>query len=373
MKIALVHDHLNSYGGGERVLEYLSQIWPEAPIYCLTYDPKNMPASFHSKDIRPSWLNRLPGMPKFFKWYLPLMPKAIESFDFSDFDVVLSDTSSFAKGVITHSTTKHICYLFTPTRYLTSDRVKYLKDAPIPRLIKPLMPLILGYLGRWDRKAAHRPDYLIAISRYIAQRSRRFYQRDPDQIIWPPVDSSFFRPSNTLGDYFLVVCRQEPYKRTDLAILAANQLGLKLKVVGRGRLVEEYKKIAGPTVEFVGFVSDKELAKLYSHCLAFIFPPEEDAGMTPLEAMASGRPVIAYGAGGALESVVDGVTGLFFAHQTVRSLVGALRSFDPGQYDSKKIRAHALRFDKKIFQSKIRRVVEEQINQPSLDRFAQSR
>lgn len=359
MKIALVHDHLNSYGGGERVLECFSEIWPRAPIYTLTYDPAKMPSQFRRKAIITSWLEKLPGMPKFYKWYLPLMPKAIESFDFSGFEVVLSDSSAFAKGAITKSPTIHICYLHTPTRYLTSDQIGYLKSAPIPWLIKPFLGPVLAYLGRWDLQAARRPDYLIANSQYIAKRCRKYYGRNPDEVLFPPVDCQRFKISNTVGDYFLIVGRQEPYKRTDLAIEAANRLKVKLIVVGSGSKLETLKHLAGPTVEFTGRVDDDELAELYANCRAFIFPPLEDAGITPLEAMASGRPVIAYGAGGALESVIEGVTGQFFPDQTVRSLVKVMKNFDPNKYDPQKIRAHALNFDKAKFQEKIKQAVSE--------------
>lgn len=363
MKIALVHDHLNSWGGGERVLEYFTEIWPEAPIYSLTYDPAKMAGRFAGKKIITSFIQRLPGMPKSYKWYLALMPKAAESFDLSSYDVVLSDSSAYAKGVITHKPTVHICYLHTPTRYLTSDRATYLEHAPIPAIIRPIMPPFLAYLRRWDLKASKRPDFIIANSQFIAERTKKYYHRTPEEVIFPPVDTSLFKIADKIGDYWLVVARQEPYKKTDLAILAANQLGLKLKVVGAGRLVEKYKQLAGPTVEFLGKVTDQELADLYTRCIGFIFPPLEDAGMTPLEAMASGRPVVAFGQGGALESVVPGVTGEFFPEQTVESLISVLKSFNQKKYDPLKIRAHAQQFDKTIFKAKIQAIVEQQYKQ----------
>lgn len=341
-------------------MEYFTEIWPGAPIYALTYDPDKLKGRFPDKEIITSFIQRLPGLPSSYKWYLSLMPKAIESFDLSGYDIVLSDSSAYAKGVITKPPTRHICYLHTPTRYLTSDRQTYLEHAPIPALIRPLMPPFLWYLRRWDRRAAKRPDYLIANSRFIAERTVKYYRRQPDAVIFPPVDCSHFKPAATIGDYWLVVARQEPYKRTDLAIRAANVLGIKLKVVGTGRLIDDLRKIAGQTIQFHGRVSDEELAELYSRCLGFIFPPKEDAGMTPLEAMASGRPVLAYGEGGALESVVAGVTGEFFSEQSVESLVKVWRSFRPERYDPQQIRAHAQQFDKEKFKSKIKAIVEEQ-------------
>ncbi|MCR4278270.1 MAG: glycosyltransferase [Candidatus Berkelbacteria bacterium] len=363
MRIALVHDFFTQWGGGERVLRTFSEIWPEAPIYVIAKDQKLVDEFLPGRKVVSSFLQDFPGIPKAFKYYLALMPRAIESFDLSAYDVILSDSSAYAKGAITKPPTKHICYLHTPTRYLTSDREKYLADAPIPLPIigRPVVGQILKYLTRWDLQASKRPDYLIANSNYIAARTKKYYGRTPDEVIFPPVATSRFRITDKIGDYWLTLGRNEPYKRTDLAIKAANQLGLKLKVVGGGTKITELMAIAGPTIEFVGRVSDDKLADLYSQAIGLIFPPKEDAGMTPLEAMASGRPVIAYGEGGALESVVPGVTGEFFTAQTVESLVTVLKEFNATKYDPAKIRAHAEKFDTKIFQEKIKKIVESQL------------
>jgi glycosyltransferase involved in cell wall biosynthesis len=212
---------------------------------------------------------------------------------------------------------------------------------------------MVNKLQRWDYQASKRPDYLIANSQFIAERCRKYYGRTPDEVIFPPVDTTKFRIAGQIDDYWLVVARNEPYKRTDLAIQAANELGLKLKVVGSGTHLEELKKLAGSTVEFTGRVSDEKLAELYSHAIGLIFPQEEDAGMTPLEAMASGRPVVAYGKGGALESIVPGVTGEFFTEQTVESLTAVLRNFDQKKYDPEKIRQQAGKFDVATFKSRV--------------------
>jgi glycosyltransferase involved in cell wall biosynthesis len=360
MKIALVHDFFTQWGGGERVLQTFTELFPDAPIYLIAYDKKLTDEFLPGKKIIPSFMQKLPLMPKAFKYYsiflnFPFFPKPIESFDLSGYDVVLSDSSSFAKGAITHPPTKHICYLHTPTRYLTSDVEEYVNNAPIPlpAIGKPFVRWMLKFMKKWDLNASKRPDYLICNSRYIAQRTRTYYQREPDEVLWPPVDTEKFNISSQIDDYWLILGRAEPYKRTDLAILAANKLTLPLKVVGGGTKLNELKKIAGPTVEFTGRVSDEELSRLYSHSLGLIFPPKEDAGMTPLEAMASGRPVLAYGEGGALESVVPGVTGEFFQEQTVDCLVDALKKFDHKKYDPQKIRSHALKFDKEIFKRRI--------------------
>ncbi|MEK7202341.1 MAG: glycosyltransferase [Patescibacteria group bacterium] len=361
MKIALVHDFFTQWGGGERVLKTFSEIWPDAPIYVIAKDQKLVDEFLPGRTVNVSFLQNFPGMPKAFKYYLALMPRAIESFDLSSYDVVLSDSSAYAKGAITKGKTKHICYLHTPTRYLTSDKEEYLATAPIPLPLigRPIVKMILGGLTKWDLAASTRPDYLIANSNYIAARTEKYYQRTPDEVIFPPVDTSRFRTSDKIGDYWLTLGRNEPYKRTDLAIHAANQLGLKLKVVGGGTKMTELMAIAGPTIEFVGRVSDDKLADLYCHAIGLIFPPKEDAGMTPLEAMASGRPVIAYGEGGALESVVAGVTGEFFAEQTVDSLVAVLKNFDASKYDPQEIRTHAMQFDTEIFKTRILKIVEK--------------
>lgn len=361
MKIALVHDFFTQWGGGERVLKTFSEIWPDAPIYVIAKDQKLVDEFLPGRIVIASFLQNFPGVPKAFKYYLSFMPRAIESFDLTQFDVVLSDSSAYAKGAITKGKTKHICYLHTPTRYLTSDKEEYLANAPIPLPLigRPIVNMILGGLTKWDLAASKRPDFLIANSNYIAERTEKYYGRTPDEVIFPPVDTSQFQISPEVGSYWLVLGRNEPYKRTDLAILAANQLGLKLKVVGGGTKMSELKAIAGPTIEFTGRVSDGELADLYSHAIGLIFPPKEDAGMTPLESMASGRPVIAYGEGGALESVVAGVTGEFFAEQTVESLVDVLKNFDFKKFDPQEIRRHAEKFDAEIFKNHIKLVVEK--------------
>ena len=361
MKVALVHDFFTQWGGAERVLKYFSEIYPDAPIYLITKDQRLVDEFLPGKKVIPSFLQDFPGMPKARKYYLALMPKAIESFNLDQYDVVLSDSSAYAKGVLTKPSQKHICYLHTPTRYLTSDKEQYIANAPIPLpfIGRPLVRLIINYLQKWDLQASKRPDYLIANSHYIAKRTKQYYGRTPDKVIFPPVDTKKFNISKEISDYWLVLGRNEPYKRTDLAIKAANVLNLKLKVVGGGTDLNKLKSIAGPTIEFLGRVNDDgELAKLYSRAIGLIFPPEEDAGMVPLESMASGRPVIAYGKGGALESVMPGVTGEFFQEQTVDSLVEVLKNFDQAKYDPQKIRQHVMQFDVEIFKQKIKAIVE---------------
>jgi len=365
MKIALVHDFLNQWGGAERVLKTFTEIFPDAPIFVLTKDQAIVEEFFPGKIITTSFIQDLPGMPKTRKIYFPLMPKAIESFDFSGFDVVLSSASAYAKGIITKPPTKHICYLHTPTRYLTSDKEEYLTSAPIPFPLigRPIVRSLVKSITEWDLQASKRPDYLIANSQNIAERTVKYYGRTPEQVIFPPVDTKKFTISSDNGDYWLVLGRNEPYKRTDLAVKAANELGIKLKVVGGGSELDKLKQIAGSTVEFTGRVSEAELTQLYSNSIGLIHPqPREDAGMTALEAMASGRPVVAFRDGGVIESIKEGVTGEFFDELTVESLVNTLKQFNKQKYDPKKIREHVMQFDIEIFKEKITQAVNSQLS-----------
>jgi glycosyltransferase involved in cell wall biosynthesis len=363
MKIALVHDYFTQWGGAERVLKYFSEIYPEAPVYVIAKDKELTQEFLPGKTVITSFLQDFPGMPQSIKYYMTLLPKAVESFDLHEYDVILSSSSAYAKGVITRPPQKHVCYLHTPTRYLTSDKEEYLEEAeiPLPFIGRPVVRQMLGHLQRWDLQASKRPDCLITNSKYIAERTKKYYGRTPNEVVFPPVDTSKFTVSSNIGDYWLVLGRNESYKRTDLAVLAANRLGLKLKVVGGGTDLARLKELSGSTIEFLGRVSDDQLADLYSQAIGLIFPPKEDAGMTPLESMAAGRPVIAYGQGGALESIKPGITGEFFKDQTVDSLVEALKNFKPEKYDPKTIRDHAMQFDVEIFKEKIKTIVESQI------------
>lgn len=354
MKIALVHEFLTQYGGAERILNCFLEMWPRADVYTLVYNKDSVGEYFDNYNIKTSFIQKFPAPPPArYKWWLALYPKAIESFDLSSYDLVISDSSAFSKGVITKKPTIHISYIHTPTRYLWSVTKEYLKEAPIPALIRPIMPPFIKALRNWDFKAAQRPDYIIANSQNVSTRIKKFYKRTADAVIWPFVDSKKFFISNQEKKYWLVAGRHEPYKKTQLVIQTANKLDLPLVVSGGGSKINKLKKIAGPKIKFTGRVNDEELARLYSNCIGFIFPPEEDAGMMPLEAMASGRPVIAYGRGGVLESVVAGIAGEFFYTQTEDDLAKVIKNFKISKYDPQKIRAHAKKFDKTIFQRKI--------------------
>lgn len=356
MKIALVHDYLNQYGGGERMLEIFCEMFPEAPIYTLLYDEHATGHVFSDREIHTSFLQKLPLIKRYHRLIPFLMPIAIEQFDLSYFDVVISNSTSFAKGVITKPQTRHISYCMTPTRYLWDDSHRYLIESNYPWLFKKLIPLFLNYLRIWDIEASLRVDRFIAISNFIQTRIKKYYNRDAG-VIHPAIDCSKYSigENNSLHskqDYFLMVGRMVPYKKFDLAIKVFNATGDKLKIIGDGPEFKHLKRIANSNIEFLGLISDYDMPEFYSYCKAVIFPQEEDFGLVPLEAMASGRPVIAYRSGGALETVIDEESGVLFDEQTEIDLAQAIGRFEHTNFDPHKIRDHALKFDKEIFKKK---------------------
>ncbi|HWA64609.1 MAG TPA: glycosyltransferase [Candidatus Paceibacterota bacterium] len=352
MKIAFVHEYLIQFGGAERMLAALSEAFPNAPIYTLMYDERATRGIFKNRQIVTSFLQKFPFAKTQHRLYPLLMPLAVEQFDFSDYDVVLSLSASFAKGVITKPGTRHICYCLTPPRFLWDNSQRFVEDFGFPWIIRRLGLPLISYLRLWDVQAADRPDVFWSISDFVSARIRKYYGR-PAQVIYPPVSAGSFRVSDAPSDYFLMVGRLVSYKKFDLAIEAFNILGLPLKIAGTGPEFGRLRRLAGPNVEFLGAVSEQRLAELYSRCRALVFPQEEDFGIVPLEAMASGRPVIAYRAGGALETVAEGKTGVFFDDQTVESLAAAVRTFRPEAYDPQICRAQAEKFDTAVFKKKV--------------------
>lgn len=355
MKVALVHDYLVQYGGAERVLEVFAEMFPEAPIFTLIYDREAMHGAFEGRDIRTSFLQKIPWAKRNHRFFPVLMPLAIEQFDFRDFDVVLSDSSSYAKGIVTGPGTIHVCYMHTPMRYAWDDCHKYVEDFGLPRLVKKAIPFFMSPLRLWDQVSASRPDHIIANSQFVADRIWKYYRRFA-HIIHPPVDVNAFNavlPAER-SDYFLMVGRLIAYKRHDIAIQAFNELRLPLKIVGRGPEYDRLKKLAGPTIEFLGRVPDKDLPRYYGACRAFIFPQEEDFGIVAFEAFASGRPIIAFRGGDIPEHLEEGVMGTFFDRQTVNDIVTAVREFHDADYDAERIRRKALAFDRAVFVEKIR-------------------
>ncbi len=352
MKIALVHDHLVQNGGAEKVLRVLQDVFPKAPTYTLLYDPARVDPEFRSRDIRTSFLQHIPFSTRKYQWLLPLMPAATEGYDLSGYDLVISSSSAFAKGVITKPGTIHLCYCHTPTRYLWSDTHSYVQELSAGRMIKGALPVLLNRLRVWDRLSAERVDRFIANSRTVAERIKKYYGRDAD-VIHPPIETDKFSVAAKTENYFLSGGRLVSYKRFDLIIRAFNRLGLPLKIFGDGPLQAAFRREARPNIEFVGRVGEDEKAELYRKALAFIHPQEEDFGITALESMASGRPVIAYRKGGALETVRENETGEFFDDQEWEDLAAAVIRFDPGRYDAAAVRRHALQFDVGVFKKKI--------------------
>jgi glycosyltransferase involved in cell wall biosynthesis len=361
MRVALVHDWLNQIGGAESVLENLVALFPGAPIYTSMYWREVMPVAYRQWDIRTSWMNRLPGIMRHHRLYFPLYPLAFEGFSLDEYDVVLSNKSGFCHGVITAPETLHICYCLTPTRYVWRYHDYALHEGIGPVRQAALAP-VLSCLRVWDRLAADRVDRFIAISSEVQRRIAKYYRREA-AVIYPPVDTRCFTIAPAHDDYYLVVGRLVPYKRIDLAVRACTQLGLPLKISGAGRDLSRLQQMAGPTVEFLGRVPDEGLCELMARCKAFLFPGAEDFGITPVQVMAAGRPAIAYASGGALDTVVEGVSGMLFHEQSVESLVEVLQRFDAAIYDPQAIRQHAEQFDVTVFRQKIKdyvvRVYEE--------------
>ena len=355
LKVALAHDYLNQEGGAERVVEVLCRTYPDSPLYTSVYDAAAMDPFWRDVDVRASFMQSLHPSLRVAKALLPLYPFAFESFDFTGYDVVLSSCSTFAKGIVTGPATCHVCYCHSPARYAWMYR-DYVAGMRLGRVGRAVLPAVISPLRVWDYAAAQRVDHFIANSRNTAARIAKYYRREAT-VLHPPIDVDAFTPAATTEPYFLVLARLLPYKRIDVAIEAFNRLRWPLLVVGDGPDAGRLRRLAGPTVRFAGRVDDAEARHHLRHCQALIWPGEEDLGIAPLEALASGRPVVAYRAGGAVETLVDGVTGRFFDRQTPYALMDVLRSFDPDGYDQGVLRAHVAEFDVDIFQRRLQQFV----------------
>ena len=362
MKIALVHDYLVQYGGAERVLECFCELFPYAPIYTIVYDEEAMRGKFKNKNIQTSFLQKYKLARVRHRLFPLLMPVAIEQFDFRKYDIVLSDSSSYAKGIITGPETLHISYMHTPMRYAWDDCQKYTQDFSFPAFIKKLVPPAMNYLRIWDRASSERVDKFIANSNFVAKRIKKYYGKDA-AVINPPVDVENFYIDRNPENYFLMVGRLIAYKRHDIAIEAFNKLKIPLKIIGRGPEMKRLKKIAGPNIEFLERVSDEKLAQYYARCRAFIFPQEEDFGIVAIEAMASGKPIIAFRGGDIPEHMEEGRMGIFFDSQTPEDIFDAVGKFKENDYDPDYIREKSKKFDREIFKSKIRSCIERELEQ----------
>jgi glycosyltransferase involved in cell wall biosynthesis len=359
LRVAIVHDWLNQVGGAESVLEVLKEMYPQAPIYTSIYWPQAMPPHYKEWEIHTSWLDNLPFIKKHHQPFLPLYPLAFEGFDLSGYELVISNKSAFCHGVITRAETVHICYCLTTTRFLW-DYHSYVRHEGIGPVARPLLTPFLYSLRLWDKAAADRVEHFIAISETVRQRIHKFYRRDA-VVIHPPVEIDRFQVQESHDDYFLIVSRLIPYKRIDLAVQALNLLGFPLKIIGDGRDRARLEAMANANIQFLGRLPDEQVGEYLSRCRAFLFPGEEDFGIAPLEAQAAGRPVIAYAGGGALETVVEGVTGLFFQEPTAQSLAEAVSLFDHHSFDTGTIRRYAKGFDRESFKRKLRTFVDEKL------------
>lgn len=350
MNVALAHEFLVTWGGSDLVVQKFAEIYPDAPIFTALYEPSVMDSRFPGKTIHTSFLQRFGFLRSRHRLSMPFFPLAFEQFDFTGFDVVLSSHHMAAKGIITPAETCHISFVHTPMRFGWDLYPQYMRENP--GLRGAALRLLFHYLRIWDTVSAARVDFFIANAHNVARRIRKHYRRDA-KVIHSPVEASRFAPAASVGDYYLVVSRLVPYKRVELAVEAFRGLNERLVVAGSGPELDRMKKNAPKNVEFLGFVPDAQLPGLYAGCRAFLFPGIEDFGITPLEAQASGRPVIAYRAGGALETVVDGKTGCFFDTPTPDALAEAVRRFDWGAIDPAAIRAHAQEFDVERFKERI--------------------
>jgi len=374
MKVALVHDWLTGMRGGEKVLEVFCELFPDAHLYTLLHNKGSLSNTIESMDIRTSFIQKLPLVKKKYRHLLPIFPTAIERFDLREYDLVLSSSHCVAKGVITGADTLHICYCFTPMRYIWDLYSLYFGKTRAGVITRLATSLVLNYLRKWDMASSNRVNKFVAISKYIAERIKKNYGRDSD-LIYPPVDCSYFKPGFANDGFYLMVSPLAPNKRVDIAVEAFNSNGLPLIVIGSGQEEKKLEKMAGGNIKLMGWQSDEVVREYYVNCKALIFPGVEDFGIVPLEAQACGKPVIAFGEGGALETIIpldkeagkrdeqlNNATGLFFYEQTAESLAQAVVRFEAvqGQFNEQEIRKNAESFDRAIFKNEFKKYIEKE-------------
>lgn len=363
MKVAILHYWWVTNRGGEAVVKAITEIYPEADLYVHVYDKalleKTLDENFKGK-IYTTFISKLPGAIKHYQKYLPLMPLALEQLDLTKYDLIISSESGPAKGVITRPDALHVCYCHSPMRYVWDMYHDYLKGAG--KLIRMLFPLIAHWLRVWDRASADRVDYFIANSTFVASRIRKFYRRD-SEIVFPPVNVRSFDHTRPRENFYLYLGQLVPYKRADLIVDAFNEMGLPLVIIGEGELYDAIKTKAKPNIQILGRQSFEMVKDHLERCKALVFPGMEDFGIVPVEAMAAGAPVIAYKKGGALDTVIDGKTGIFFAEQTIGSLQEAIMKMENQEivFDANVLRAHANQFEKSVFQAKLESIIKHKL------------
>ncbi len=355
---ALVHDWLTGMRGGEKCLEVLCELFPGAPIYTLLSLPDKLSDTINAHPIRTSFIQRLPAADEKYRNYLPLFPRAIESFNLEPSRLIVSTSHAVAKGVIPPPGALHISYIHTPMRYVWDMFDQYFSAELVGHAKHALIKLIAKRIRAWDVRTCGRVHHFIANSRYIRERIRRHYNRDA-AVIYPPVDTARFTSTASHQGHYLIVSALVPYKRVDLAVQVFNELRLPLRIIGNGPELQKLKRMAGSTIEFCGWMENEALAEEYASARALVFPGEEDFGIVPVEAMASGKPVIAFGKGGALETVVDGVTGVHFPEQSIQSLKQAVEREVEMDFDAAAIRRHAETFDRSIYKERMREFIED--------------
>lgn len=359
-RVAIVHDYLNQMGGAERVVEVLHRMFPEAPIYTTIVDRERLWPELREADIRTTWMQRIPGILKRSKHFFWLYPLAVRSWDLRDYDLVISSSSAYAKGARAPQGSVHICYCHTPMRFAW-DFSTYMEANDAPALLKKIAEWTMGPLRRWDRSNSAKVNLLVANSSVVQQRIRDCYGR-PSRIVYPPVNLGRFQVSGEEnGDELLVVSRLVSYKRIDLAVEACARTGRKLAVIGDGPDRKRLESLAGPSVRFLGRLPDEEVVRHMRSCKALLFPGIEDFGITPLEANACGRPVVAFRGGGALDTVKPSVNGVYFERQTAESLIAGLEELDRHRWNPSVIRKHAEQFGEETFMREIRLLIETQM------------
>jgi glycosyltransferase involved in cell wall biosynthesis len=362
VNVALVHDWLTGRRGGEKVLEVFAEIFPAAPIYTLFHFPGSQAEEIDRRTIHTSFLQKMPFLRKRYRWYLHFFPLAVELFDLQEYDFIISSSHCVAKGAIPRPDALHVSYIHSPVRYAWNQYFAYFSPDKLGFFSRRLIPPVIHRLRQWDVTSTSRVDHFLANSKTVAQRIYRYYRRKAD-VVHPPVDTEFFRPGNRDGDYFLLVSALVPYKKIDLAIRAFNRNGLRMKIVGNGPDYKKLKKTAKKNIEFLGFLSPQDLLKAYQEAIALLMPGEEDFGINSLEAQACGIPVIAYGRGGATETIIPQETGLFFPVSTPESLQTALDKFQGLAFNKSTIRANALTFSRDLFKQKTSALFREKWNE----------